>query len=136
MENFQSYKQWEIGDRALMMSKEQRKTVRINSLNLSYIGIDENNMTVKQAMGRTLNVSENGILLETHFPIDSKQILSISLALEDDLIDLKGEVVYSRPGVADRYETGIKFIEVKAASQQILKKYIQAFKKINVNCQR
>jgi len=119
-----------------MMSKEQRKTVRINSLNLSYIGIDENNMTVKQAMGRTLNVSENGILLETHFPIDSKQILSISLALEDDLIDLKGEVVYSRPGVADRYETGIKFIEVKAASQQILKKYIQAFKKINVNCQR
>jgi len=112
-----------------MTSKEQRKAVRINSLNLSYIGIDENNVTVKQAMGRTLNVSENGILMETHFPIDSKQIVSLSLALEDDLIDMKGEVVYSRPGTDDKYETGIKFIDVQEASQLILKKYIQAFKK-------
>jgi len=112
-----------------MTSKEQRKSVRINSLNLSYIGIDENNVTVKQAMGRTLNVSESGILLETHFPIDAKQIVSLSLALEDDLIDMKGEVVYSRQGEEDKFETGIKFIEVKEASQQILKKYIQAFNK-------
>ena len=112
-----------------MTSKEQRKAVRINSLNLSYIGIDENNVTVKQAMGRTLNVSANGILMETHFPIDSKQMLSLSLALEDDLINLKGEVVYSRPGENDRYETGIKFIEMDEASQLTLKKYIQAFKK-------
>jgi c-di-GMP-binding flagellar brake protein YcgR len=112
-----------------MTSTEQRKTVRINSLNLSYIGIDENNVTVKQAMGRTLNVSANGILMETHFPIDSKQMVSLSLALEDDLINLKGEVVYSRPGENDRYETGIKFIEVDEASQLTLKKYIQAFKK-------
>ena len=112
-----------------MTSTEQRKTVRIKSLNLSYIGIDENNVTVKQAMGRTLNVSANGILMETHFPIDSKQMVSLSLALEDDLINLKGEVVYSRPGENDRYETGIKFIEVDEASQLTLKKYIQAFKK-------
>jgi len=112
-----------------MTSKEQRKSVRINSLNLSYIGIDENNVTVKQAMGRTLNVSENGILLETHFPIDSKQIVSLCLALEDDLIDMKGEVVYSRAGEEDKYETGIKFIDVNESSQLILKKYIQVFKK-------
>jgi len=111
-----------------MTLNEKRKAVRINSLNLSYIGIDEKNVTIKQAMGRTLNVSENGILLETHFPIDLKQIVSLSLALEDNLIDLKGEVVYSRPGKEDKYETGIKFIEVNEASQQILKKYIQAFK--------
>lgn len=112
-----------------MTSKEHRKAVRVNSLNLSYIGIDENNVTVRQAMGRTLNVSESGILLETHFPIDSKQIVSLSLALEDELIDMKGEVVYSRPGEEDKFETGIKFIDVEEASQQILKKYIQAFKK-------
>ena len=112
-----------------MTSIEHRKTVRINSLNLSYIGIDENNVTVKQAMGRTLNVSEKGILMETHFPIDPKQIVSLSLALEDDLVNMKGEVVFSRLGENDRYETGIKFIEVHEASQLTLKKYIQAFKK-------
>lgn len=110
-----------------MTQIEQRKAVRINSLNLSYIGINEQNATVRQAIGRTLNVSESGILLETHFPIDLKQIVSLSLALEDDLIDLTGEVVYSRPGKPEKYETGIKFIEVKRASQEILKKYIAAF---------
>jgi len=111
-----------------MASKEQRKAVRIDSLNLSYIGIDENNSTVRQAMGRTLNVSENGILLETHFPIDSKQLVSLSLALEDELIDVKGEVVYSKPGEDEKFETGIKFVEVQEAHRQVLRRYIQSFK--------
>ena len=111
-----------------MTTKNQRKAVRINSLNLSYVGIDENNVTIKQTIGRTLNVSENGILLETHFSIDSKQIVSLSLALQDELINVKGEVVYSRPGEDDKFETGIKFVEVDESSQSILKKYIHAFK--------
>lgn len=111
-----------------MTSREQRKVTRINSLNLSYIAIDEDNVTVKQAMGRTLNVSENGILLETHFPMEERQKISLSLALEDDLISVKGEVVYSKPGEDEKFETGIKFSEVNEASRLILKKYIQAFK--------
>jgi c-di-GMP-binding flagellar brake protein YcgR len=111
-----------------MTSKNERKAVRLNSLNLSYIGIDENNEIIKQAIGRTLNVSESGILLETHFSIDSKQIVSLTLALEDELINMKGEVVYSRPGEENLFETGVKFLEIDEASQQVLKKYIKTFR--------
>jgi len=110
------------------MENEKRRSLRINSLNLSYIGINEDNEIVKQAIGRTLNVSESGILLETHFPIESKQIVSLSLALEDDLINMTGEVVYSRPGDDEKFETGIKFIDLDDNTQEILKVFIKEFR--------
>lgn len=110
------------------MENEKRKSLRINSLNLSYIGINEDNEIVRQAIGRTLNVSESGILLETHFPIEPKQIVSLSLALEDDLINMTGEVIYSRPGNDENFETGIKFIDVDDHTQQTLKVFIKEFR--------
>ena len=110
------------------MENEKRKSLRINSLNLSYIGINEDNEIVRQAIGRTLNVSESGILLETHFPIESKQIVSLSLALEDDLINMTGEVVYSRPGDDEKFETGIKFINLDNDTQKVLKVFIKEFR--------
>ena len=110
------------------MTKDKRRAIRINSLNLSYIGINEDNEIVKQAIGRTLNVSESGILLETHFPIDPKQIVSLSLALEDDLINMTGEVVYSRPGEEEKFETGIKFLDLDSKTQQTLKVFIKEFR--------
>ena len=42
-----------------MPTKEKRKHARINSLNLSYVCLDENNKIIKQGMGRTLNVRNN-----------------------------------------------------------------------------
>ena len=110
------------------MENEKRRALRINSLNLSYIGINEDNEIVKQAIGRTLNVSESGILLETHFPIEAKQIVSLSLALEDDLINMTGEVVYSRPGDDEKFETGIKFLDLDNDTQQTLKLFIKEFR--------
>ena len=110
------------------MTQDKRRAIRINSLNLSYIGINEDNEIVNQAIGRTLNVSESGILLETHFSIHSRQIVSLSLALGDDLINVMGEVVYSRPGDEEKFETGIKFLDLDDEAQQTLKVFIEEFR--------
>ena len=110
------------------MIKDKRSAIRISSLNLSNICITENNEIVKQAIGRTLNVSESGILLETHFPLEAKRIVSLSLALEDDLINMKGEVVYCRTGEAEKYETGIKFLELDDETKQTLRIFVKEFK--------
>jgi len=109
------------------MTQDKRRDIRIQSLNLSYIGISEDNEIVKQAIGRTLNVSESGILMETHFSIDSRKIVTLSLALGDDLINVMGEVVYSRPGDEEKFETGIKFIDLDNETQQTLKVFIKEF---------
>ena len=68
-----------------MTSENKRKHERIQSLNLSYICLDEDNNIVKQGMGRTLNISESGILLETHFPIDMIYKLRKEIRAYDEL---------------------------------------------------
>ena len=42
---------------------DKRRHTRYESLNLSYVCLDENDNIIKQGMGRTLNISESGILL-------------------------------------------------------------------------
>ena len=83
-----------------MAKEEKRKHTRIDSLNLSYFCLDENNQIIKQGMGRTLNVSESGILLETYFRIDSDEHLMLTIAFEDHLIPVNGRVTgrYSQEG--------------------------------------
>ncbi|MDJ0831536.1 MAG: PilZ domain-containing protein [Desulfobacterales bacterium] len=109
------------------MKEEKRKHERVDSLHLSYVLIDEDHNIIKQSMGRTLNVSETGILLETHFPIDQEHLVLLTIGLKNDLMDIKGEVIYSRPGHNDKYETGINFIEIDQTALKTLKKFINAF---------
>lgn len=112
-----------------MTTEDKRKHSRINALNLiSYNCIDETGQTVAQGMGRTLNVSEDGILLETHVLIDPKYAVALAIGLEDDMIDIEGNVVYSKPGREERYESGIELIKTTESTVEILKRYIEAFR--------
>jgi hypothetical protein len=110
-----------------MAIKEKRKHARINSLNLSYVCLDENNKIVKQGMGRSLNVSESGILLETHFPIDDQHIVTLTLGLEEDLVDIKGRPIHTRKNDAGKYEVGIEFLKSNEKTRKSLKKFIDSF---------
>jgi c-di-GMP-binding flagellar brake protein YcgR len=112
-----------------MTLEERRQHSRIKALNLiSYRCLDETDQTLAQGMGRTLNLSEDGILLETHVFVDPKHLVVMAIGLEDDLIDIKGRVVYSIDGENERFEAGIEFIERDDAAFEALKKYIKAFR--------
>jgi hypothetical protein len=113
-----------------MTTKEQRKHKRVGSLNLlNYVRLDENDHEEAQGMGRTLNVSESGILLETHIPIEQKTFVLLTIGLEEELVDIKGEVAHSRPGKEGKFEAGIRFLDIDDSAHQVLKKYIDAFSK-------
>ena len=112
-----------------MTIHEKRKHARIDSLNLSYVCLDENNQVVKQGMGRSLNVSETGILLETHFPIDDQHIVRMTLGLEEDLIDVKGRLIHTRINDAGKYEVGLEFLKSDAKTRKALKKFIDTYQK-------
>jgi hypothetical protein len=111
-----------------MATQEKRKHTRFDSLNLSYVCLDENNQIIKQGMGRTLNVSESGILLETHFPIDKKHSVTLTLGLGEDLVDIKGRPVHTRTNKGGKYEVGIEFTEPDQKACQSLKEFIDAFR--------
>lgn len=109
-----------------MTVKNKRKHERIQSLNLSYICLDEDENIVKQGMGRTLNISESGILLETHFPIEPEHLIQLTISLEEDLLDLKGKPVHVRASDEGKYEIGIQFIELDQDATKLLKKFISS----------
>ena len=112
-----------------MAPDNKRTSQRIGSHNLlSYSCIDENNNSVTQGMGRTLNVSEGGILLETHGPIDPEYTVSISISLEDELMDICGKAVFSNKREDGKYETGIQFTDSDEEKVRILKQFAEIFK--------
>lgn len=111
-----------------MTKEEKRKHLRIDSLNLlNYIYSDENESEAAQGMGRTLNVSESGILLETHNAIDTKSIVSLTIGFEEEMVDIKGRIIYIKKNLQGMFESGIEFFDVDADARKILKGYITAF---------
>ncbi|MDY6836649.1 MAG: PilZ domain-containing protein [Thermodesulfobacteriota bacterium] len=110
--------------------EERRRHRRMDSLNLvSYTSMDNENQVIGQAMGRTLDVTEGGILLETHVPMDLAHTLSLTIGVKEDLVDVKGKVIHCRPGKAGRFQSGVQFTKMQNSSIRILKRFITAFKK-------
>lgn len=77
-------------------------------------------------MGRTLNVSEGGILMETHIPLPIGQQVMITLGLEDGLVDVMGRIVYATYN-AGRHQNGIEFFHVADNDKKTLDRYVEEF---------
>jgi c-di-GMP-binding flagellar brake protein YcgR len=111
---------------------ERRKHPRFESLNLlSYICLDEKNRASDQGMGRTLNVSKGGILLETYNPIDAEHGLVLTIGLKDTVVDVKGKMVYSKKDENGKVRSGIQFIEMDKETLMTLEAYIAEFERQN-----
>ena len=75
---------------------ERRNYPRVKTCNLiSYMAIKDNGEVTDLGMGRALDVSQNGIFLETPRLLFSEYISLMSVDLDNNLIEIKGEVIYS-----------------------------------------
>jgi hypothetical protein len=108
-----------------MTLKNKRKHQRFESLNLSYVCLDENKEVVTLGMGRTLNISVSGILLETHFPIEPQYLVVLTIGLEEDLLDINGKPIHSRSNDDGKFEVGIEFLDPDKDSILVLKDFIK-----------
>ena len=79
-------------------------------------------------MGKTLDISEGGILLETHVPISPEHIVHLDIGFKEDVAEVIGEVAYTRSSESGQSESGIKFQEYSDESRDILIKFIENFK--------
>jgi hypothetical protein len=111
-----------------MALDEKRKHSRIESVNLlNYIHCDDHGEELEQGMGRTLNISESGILLETHNRIDVTHVVSLTIGFKEEVIEIKGRTIYLKSNAQGMFESGIEFFDVDDASRKVLQSYIQAF---------
>ena len=110
-----------------MAVTEKRQYIRLESINLlDYLIIDKEGMQTTHSMARTLDISENGLKLETDKEISLGDTLLITIGLEEDLIDLMADVTHVEKE-GNRYQAGIEFIDIKDEGRRIFKKYTKAF---------
>jgi hypothetical protein len=107
---------------------EKRKHSRVESIYLiNYVNLDENDKELMQGMGRTINVSESGIMLETHVAFKENDTVDVVVGLKEDMVTIRGKVIFTRAADSGRYQSGIQFLSIEDESLVTLRRYIEAF---------
>lgn len=107
-----------------MGNKKDRKFKRIESLNLvSFTHLDQNMNPDYEGAARTLDISENGILLEFFRPFNVHSFMDMEIAIKDSIINVKGKIVnVSENG--DKFKLGIEFIEISQEDRKIIRTFL------------
>ena len=109
-----------------MNAQNRRKSQRIHSLNtLAYNAFNGVGECVSTGMGRTLNVSRLGILLETNQPLEQEQVVSVLIEVDEKLISVTGKIMHCRPANAGLFHAGIQFDAMNRQATGVWKQYLQ-----------
>jgi len=111
-----------------MDNVNRRKHVRVKTDNLiAHETIGKDGKVVSRSMGKALNVSRSGLLLETSYPIVAEGISLMAADLDDNLIEMKGRPIYCRETYTGMYQTGISFIGTEEDTAKFAVKLIKLF---------
>ena len=112
-----------------MKQREHRKFIRYDSLHLlDYLVLDDEGKAGTYSMGRSIDVSIDGIKLETIYPLKADTRLLLTIGLEDDLVDLEGQTTHAAPSDG-RFVSGVTFLKISKNGRRVLAKYVEAFRK-------
>lgn len=91
---------------------EKRKHPRVDINNLvSYRCMDDSGNQTKEGRGKSVNISQGGILIETHDPFEWQDILRLFIDIKDESVSIKGKVIYCNAANFGKFRTGIQFLE-------------------------
>ncbi|MGW8313437.1 MAG: PilZ domain-containing protein [Desulfuromonadales bacterium] len=108
---------------------ERRRAERRYAQNfLDYEIISRTGEIIGRGLARTLNVSENGLRLETGQFFEPGQRLRITLGLGNDLVQISGRVVNSQPENDETCSCGVMFLEFDEGDRRIYQKHFAALK--------
>lgn len=96
-----------------MTALERRKHPRVETNNnVSYLRMDDNGNRKDEGVGRAVNISQGGILIETQHAFEWNNILLLGIAIENKLNRVRGRVVYCNSSDSGVFRTGVEFLEV------------------------
>ena len=92
---------------------EKRRSPRVRAVHLIAYGVrGEEKEYEALEVGRTLDVSETGVRVETMTRLDQGLDLEMDIAVGEELLRLHGRVVNSEAGDDAPFETGIELTEI------------------------
>ena len=107
---------------------DRRKHRRLKTRNLiSYISYDKAGKLISQGLGKALDISRGGILIEAPEPIEIGLLSLTATDVENNLIEIDGNVVYCKESSSGRHLSGIAFVgeeeQVAAFVTELIKQY-------------
>jgi Tfp pilus assembly protein PilZ len=78
-------------------------------------------------MGLALNISQNGLQIETDSRINTEYILLMFFDYQSNYVATRGKVVYSNPVEPGKYRTGIQLTGVNGNDRKFVKRLIQSY---------
>ena len=110
---------------------EKRKHPRVNINNLiSYRCLDDNDNQTKEGRGKSINISQGGILIETHDPFEWQDVLLLFIDIEDEPVNIKGKVVYCNAASFGKFRTGIQFLETNEKIVLFVERLLETYTKL------
>ena len=107
---------------------DRRKHARVETSNLiSHESIYKDGQIVSHSMGKALNVSRSGILLETARFIEAEHVSIATIDLDNNLIKITGRLIYCRESVTGMYQVGISFIGSEHETAKFTVKLIKLY---------
>ncbi|EAT14551.1 PilZ domain-containing protein [Desulfuromonas acetoxidans] len=112
-----------------MEQEERRRDPRYNTLNFVYFSFQDPANGDGEYMGKTLDASLRGLLLEVHLPLPIGQRLNLSVGAGEDIFEFSGEVVHCMDHDGGMFCTGIEFDPMTVEKKEKLEQYLTAFAK-------
>ena len=111
---------------AAMIEKRKHKRVKMEN-RLAYISFDKHGRPLDKGMGKTLNISQGGLLMKTKAPIEAKYIGLSTFDIINEFTKIKGKVVYCRKKAPEIFHIGIRFKETNEKIQETIVDMIKVF---------
>ena len=111
-----------------MEKVDRRKFPRVKVFNpVHYDCVDKDGNLLDQNMGLALDISQNGILLETPHRIESKNIYLLFVDVDNEQTRITARVIFSVKKKDGKFKTGINFQGTHEENIQFAKKIVQAY---------
>jgi len=75
-------------------------------------------------MGKALDISQGGMLLETPDPIEVGEISLMAVDKDNNLLEIKAELVYCKKADLGKYQSGVEFSDTEPQVLNFVKSLI------------
>lgn len=107
------------------LDQDRRIATRIKKVNLVQVSrFDEEGFRADLATGRTLDISSGGIRLELHHPLPLRSIVGVTLALDNQIIEVSGTVAYLEVLDHEKCAMGIEFSDLSPETAKLIDGYV------------
>jgi hypothetical protein len=111
---------------AIFFIKDRRRFPRFNGSHLvSYTRFDEQGRQCEEEKVRTLDISPEGLRLQTYSTIPVSEVLDLTVAIKEKLFNARGKVIRCEPTSDGSFSVGISFLGLDENNFHILYDYFQ-----------